>query len=97
LVCCYCYYFFQLKALKVILGCSSKTSDIAVRMELGVMKLETRRKVAMLKWLGQINRIPSIRLVKYVFDNLDYKWQSRGRARRRTWKRNVEIILDELI
>ena len=37
----------QLKALKVILGISSKTSDIAVRLELGVMSLETRRKLAM--------------------------------------------------
>jgi len=85
----------QLKALKVILGVSSKTSDIAVRLELGVMRLETRRKKTMLKWAGKISQMSSDRLVKHIFDNVDFSWHGKGRANRRTWKKRVRSILVE--
>ena len=86
----------QLKALKCILGVSSKTSDIAVRLELGVMSLQMRRKKALLKWVGKIARMPDSRLVKSIFDNLEFKWIGRGRANRKTWKRRVLMTLEEL-
>jgi len=85
----------QLKALKVILGISSKTTDIAVRLELGVMSLEMRRKLAMLKWAAKICRMSDKRLVKNIFDSLNFKWTGRGRARRQTWKKKVQLILKE--
>ena len=85
----------QLKALKCILGVSSKTSDIVVRLELGVMSLQTRRKIALLKWAGKIGRMADSRLVKYIFDNLEFKWVGKGRANRKTWKKRVQMTLSE--
>ena len=55
------------------------------------MSLETRRKIAMLKWLGKICRMSDNRLVKYVFDNINFKWLGRGRARRHTWEKKDTV------
>ena len=85
----------QLRALKCMLGISSKTSDIAVRLELGVMSLQTRRKVALLKWVGKIGRMADTRLVKYIFDNVEFKWKGKGRGNGKTWKKIVSLTLNE--
>ena len=85
----------QLKAFKSALGVSSKTSDVALRLELGLMRLEIRRKIVMLKWLGKISKMPNHRLVKYIYDNVKYVWGGRGRANRHTWKKKIHLILKE--
>lgn len=65
---------------------------MAIRLELGVMSLQARRKSAM---AAKISRMSENRLVKNIFDNLNFKWTGRGRARRQTWKKNVQLILKE--
>jgi len=87
----------QLHALKRMLGISSKTSDVAVPLECGVMSLQTRRKVAILKWVGKISRMADNRLVKYIFDNVEIKWRGRGRGNRKTWKTRVMLTLNEFM
>ena len=46
-------------------------------------------------WLPKICRMSDNRLVKYIFNNIKYKWIGRGRARRHTWKKKIQLILQE--
>jgi len=85
----------QLRASKRMLGISSKTSDIALRIECGVMSLQTRCKVALLKWVGKISRMADNRLVKYKFDNVEIKWRGRGSGNRKTWKTRLLLTLND--
>jgi len=39
-----------------------------------VMSLDTRRKVAMLRWFGKIQRMSETRLVKKMFNEVNYVW-----------------------
>jgi len=60
-----------------------------------VMSLDTRRKVAMLRWFGKIQRMSETRLVKKMFNEVNYVWVGKGRARRKTWKKWVDVIVDD--
>jgi len=85
----------QLAAVKRILGVSSKTIDIPISLDLGIMSLETRRKIAMLKWAGKIARMHDSRLVNKIYNEINFKWTGKHRARRKTWKRWVNDIVEE--
>lgn len=54
----------QLKAVKVILGCSQRTSNAAVRTELGILFLKTKRDVRKLKWQYRLHKMKEKRLPK---------------------------------
>ena len=74
---------------------TTKTIEVPLRVDLGVMLLDTRRKVTMLRWFGKIQRMLETRLVKKIFNKVNYVWVGKGRARRKTWKKWVDVIVND--
>ena len=71
-----------LDGAKRILGCSSKTCNEAVRGDMGLDTLQSRRDRAMLKWWYKLATLPEDRYPKQLFNQ---KWNikpRRGRQRK---------------
>ena len=84
-----------LKGAKKILGCSSKTCNEAVRGDMGLEMLKSRRDKAKLKWWYKLVTMPGSRYAKQLFSQ---KWNvkpCRGRQRK-VWGRVVEDIFKPL-
>ena len=83
----------QMTAAKMILGCSSATSNTVFRAELGVYPLKTNRDVRMWKWQYR-NNMPEKRLPTIV-DGAVWEKRTRGRAGTK-WDNVVEKLWKEL-
>ena len=84
-----------LDGAKVILGCSSKTCNEAVRGDTGLDTLQSRRDRAKLKWWYKLANLPEDRYPKQLFN---HKWniKSRGGRQRKVWSRMVDDLFDLL-
>ena len=56
-----------LRGAKQILGCSSKTCNEAVRGDMGLETLKSRRDRAKLKWWYKLATMPEVRFPKQLF------------------------------
>ena len=71
-----------LDGAKSILGCSSKTCNKAIRGDLGLVTLQSRRDGTKLKWWYKLATMPEDRYPKQLFN---HKWntkQRRGQQRK---------------
>ena len=84
-----------LKGAKKILGCSSKTCNEAVRGDMGLETLKSRRDKAKLIWWYKLVRMPGNRYAKQLFSQ---KWDVKPRRgrQRKVWGRVVEDIFKSL-
>ena len=57
----------QLKAARLILGCPTLTASEAVRGDLHLSLLSSRRDIAKLKWQHRLHRLPNSRLEKVLY------------------------------
>ena len=57
----------QLKAARVVLGCPTLTGSEAVRGDLHLALLSSRRDIAKLKWQHRLERLPDSRLEKVLY------------------------------
>ena len=64
---------------KRILGCSSKTCNEAVRGDMGLETLKSRRDRAMLKWWYKLATMPEDRFPKQLFSQ---EWDQKPRRGR---------------
>ena len=80
---------------KKILGCSSKTSNEAVRGDMGLETLRSRRDKAKLKWWYKLATMPEDRYPRQLFRQ---KWNIKARRgrQRKTWGRVVDDLFASL-
>ena len=71
-----------LDGAKRILGCSSKTCNEAVRGDMGLDTLQSRRDRAKLKWWYKLATLPKDRYPKQLFNQEWNIKQRRGRQRK---------------
>ena len=92
----------QMKAAKIILGCSKRTSNAAVRAELGIRSLRSGRDARKLTWQYRMGGMGEERLPRIVWKA---KWPNKQRGRQPTewvkvvggvWK-GIEIDEDETL
>ena len=84
-----------LDGAKRILECSSKTCNEAVRGDMGLDTLQSRRDRAKLKWWYKLATLPEYRYRKHLFNQ---EWNTkphRGRPRK-VWSRKVDDIVKTL-
>ena len=74
---------------KRILGCSSKTCNEAVRGDMGLETLKSRRDRAKLKWWYKIATMPGDRLPKQLFSQ-EWNIKPRRGRQRKTWGRVID-------
>ncbi|CAB1097466.1 unnamed protein product [Ectocarpus sp. CCAP 1310/34] len=80
----------QMKAAKVILGCSKRTSNAAVRAELGIQSLRSGRDARKLTWQYRMCGMGEERLPRIVWEA---KWANKKRGRQPTeWVKVVEDV-----
>ncbi|CAB1100845.1 unnamed protein product [Ectocarpus sp. CCAP 1310/34] len=80
----------QMKAAKTILGCSRRTSNAAVRAELGIQSLRSGRDARKLTWQYRMCGMGEERLPRIVWEA---KWANKKRGRQPTeWVTVVEDI-----
>ena len=77
---------------KRILGCSSKTCNEAVRGDMGIETLKSRRDRAKLKWWYKLATMPEDRFPKQLFSQEWDQKPHRGRQRK-TWGRVIDDLL----
>ena len=82
-----------LDGAKRILGCSSKTCNEAVRGDMGLDTLKSRR--AKLKWWYKLATLPEDRYPKQLFNQEWNITPCRGRQRK-VWSRMVDDLLKSL-
>ena len=91
-----------MKAAKIILGCSKRTSNAAVRAELGIRSLRSGRDARKLTWQYRMGGMGEERLPRIVWKA---KWPNKQRGRQPTewvkvvggvWK-GIEIDEDETL
>ena len=71
---------------KRILGCSSKTCNEAVRGDLGIDTLQSRRDKAKLKWWYKLVTMPEDRYPKKLFSQ-DWNIKPHRGRQRKVWSR----------
>ncbi|CAB1120939.1 unnamed protein product [Ectocarpus sp. CCAP 1310/34] len=80
----------QMKAAKTILGCSRRTSNAAVRAELGIQSLRSGRDARKLTWQYRMCGMGEERLPRIVWEA---KWANKKRGRQPTeWVKVVEDV-----
>ncbi|CAB1115488.1 unnamed protein product [Ectocarpus sp. CCAP 1310/34] len=80
----------QTKAAKIILGCSKRTSNAAVRAELGIQSLRSGRDARKLTWQYRMCGMGEERLPRIVWEA---KWANKKRGRQPTeWVKVVEDV-----
>ena len=82
-----------LNGAKRILGCSSKTCNEAVRGDMGLDTLQSRRDRAKLKWWYKLASLPEDRYPKQLF-NQEWNIKSRRGRQRKVWSRWWMISLN---
>ena len=81
---------------KRILGCSSKTCNEAVRQDMGLDTLQSRRDRAKLKWWYKLATLPEDWYLKQLFtQEWNIKPPRRGRQRK-VWSRMVDDLFKYL-
>ncbi|CAB1103564.1 unnamed protein product [Ectocarpus sp. CCAP 1310/34] len=79
-----------MEAAKIILGCSKRTSNAAVRTELGIQSLRSGRDARKLTWQYRMCGMGEERLPKIVWEA---KWANKTRGRQPTeWVKVVEDV-----
>ena len=76
---------------KKILGCSSRTCNEAVRGDMGIDTLRSRRDKAKLKWWYKLASMPENRYPKQLF-NQEWNIKPRRGRQRKTWGRVVDDL-----
>jgi exonuclease III len=85
----------QMSALRSILGCNARTSNEAVRADLGVEPLDVRRAATKLRWLRCLRKLAPGRLAATVFrSNREQKTVSG--VQRSTWRQHTRACRLEL-
>ena len=74
-----------------ILGCSSKTCNEAVRRDMGLDTLQSRRDRAMLKWWYKLVTLPEDR-----YPNQEWNIKPRRGRQRKVWSRMVDDLFKSL-
>ena len=76
---------------KKILGCSSKTCNEAVRGDMGLETLKSRRDKAKLKWWYKLATMPQDRYPKQLFSQ-EWNVKPRRGRQRKTWGKVIDDI-----
>ena len=84
-----------LDGAKRILGCSSKTCNEAVRGDMGLDTLQSRRDRAKLKWWYKLASLPEDRYPKQLF-NQEWNIKPRRGRQRKVWSRMVDDLFKSL-
>ena len=84
-----------LDGAKRILGCSSKTCNEAVRGDMGLDTLQSRRDRAKLKWWYKLATLPEDRYPKLLF-NQEWNIKPRRGRQRKVWSRMVDDLFKSL-
>ena len=84
-----------LDGAKQILGCSSKTCNEAVRGDMGLDTLQSRRDRAKLKWWYKLATLPEDRYPKQLF-NQEWNIKPRRGRQRKVWSRMVDDLFKSL-
>ena len=84
-----------LDGAKWILGCSSKTCNEAVRIDMGLDTLQSRRDRAKLKWWYKLATLPQDRYAKQLF-NQEWNIKPRRGRQRKVWSRMVDDLFKSL-
>ena len=83
-----------LDGAKRILGCSSKTCNEAVRGDMDLDTLQSRRDRAKLKWWYKLATLPEDRYPKQLFNQ---EWNIKPRrGRQKVWSRMVDDLFESL-
>ena len=80
---------------KRILGCSSKTCNEAVRGDMGLETLKSRRDKAKLKWWYKLVSMSARRYPRQLF-NQEWKVKPRRGRQRKPWNKYVDELFDVL-
>lgn len=88
----------QLRVAKMILACKTTTSSWAVRSELGLQKMETRRRLMQLRWLWKLYKAQPEKLMKIVWEECGHpaKKIAPRFISKRTWAERTEALVEEL-
>ena len=84
-----------LDGAKRILGCSSKTCNEAVRGNMGLDTLQSRRDREKLKWWYKLATLPEDRYPKQLF-NQEWNIKPRRGRQRNVWSRMVDDLFKSL-
>ena len=84
-----------LDGAKRILGCSSKTCNEAVRGDMGLDTLQSRRDRAKLKWWYKLATLPEDRYPKQLFIQ-EWNIKPRRGRQRKVWSRTVDDLFKSL-
>ena len=84
-----------LDGTKRILGCSSKTCNEAVRRDMDLDTLQSRRDRAKLKWWCKLTTLPDDKYPKQLF-NQEWNIKPRRGRQRKVWSRMVGDLLKSL-
>ena len=84
-----------LDGAKRILGCSSKTCNEAVRGDMGLDTLQSRRDRAKLKWWYKLANLSEDRYPKQLF-NQEWNIKPRRGRQRKVWSRMVDGLFKSL-
>ena len=84
-----------LDGAKRIFGCSSKTCNEAVRGDMGLDTLQSRRDRAKLKWWYKLATLPEDRYPKQLF-NQELNIKPRRGRQRKVWSRMLDDIFKSL-
>ena len=76
---------------KEILGCSSKTCNEAVRGDMGLETLKSRRDKAKLKWWYKLATMPQDMYPKQLFSQ-EWNVKPRRGRQRKTWGKVIDDI-----
>ena len=80
---------------KRILGCSSKTCNEAVRGDMGLETLKSRRDKAKLKWWYKLASMSAGRYPRQLF-NQEWKVKPCRGRQRKPWNKYVDELFDVL-
>ena len=84
----------MLGGAKLILGCSSKTCNEAVRGDMGLDTLQGRRDKNKLKWWYKLAALPGKRYPKKLF-NQDWNFMPWRGRQRKCWSLMISFCLDK--
>ena len=76
---------------KNILGCSSKTCNEAVRGDMGLETLKSRKDKAKLKWWYKLETMPQDRYPKLLFSQ-EWNVKPRRGRQRKTWGKVIDAV-----
>ena len=84
-----------LDGAKRILGCSSKTCNEAVRGDMGLNTLQSRRDREKLKWWHKLATLPDDGYPKQLF-NQEWNIEPHRGRQRKVWSRTVDYLFKSL-